>query len=595
MGTTAVSKTIRSFMLEWKALFTPFTSWAGELKDGKVLKADIYAGITVALILIPQSMAYAQLAGLPPYYGLYAAFLPGIIAALFGSSRQLATGPVAVVSLLTASALEPFASSNPENYLTYAVVLALFVGTFQLLLGLFRLGVLVNFLSRPVVVGFTNAAVIIIATSQIDKIFGVSVAMTPHHYETVWNTILAALDHTHVPTLIMGLLALSLLFLIKKFLPKAPAILIAVVITTILAWYFKFESLGGAVVGSIPQGLPGFKLPDTTWSEASTLISSAITIALIGFMEAISIAKGMAATTKHKINANQELIGQGLGNVVSGLSQGYTVSGSFSRSAVNINSGALTGFSSLVTGAMVGITLLWLTPLLYHLPQATLAAVIIVAVTNLVRLGPMVYAWKTQKNDGLVATATFFLTLFLAPHLENGILIGVLMSLGLFLHRTMRPRIATLARHADGTLRDVDGSALQTCPHISVIRFDMSLYFANTSYFEDTILNRAATQPELRFIIIDAGAINLIDATGEEMLHNLNKALKKHDVEFIFTRTKLQLMNVFRKTGFDVTVGKNHFVRTHNEALQLAWSQLHCSREDCKTNGCYLKAPPITG
>ncbi|MBL4761897.1 MAG: sulfate permease [Gammaproteobacteria bacterium] len=581
-------------MLEWKALFTPFTSWTGELKDGKVLKADISAGITVALILIPQSMAYAQLAGLPPYYGLYAAFLPGIIAAIFGSSRQLATGPVAVVSLLTASALEPLASSNPENYLTYAVVLALFVGTFQLLLGLFRLGVLVNFLSRPVVVGFTNAAVLIIATSQIDKIFGVSVAMTPHHYETVWNTILAALDHTHMPTFVMGMLALSLLFLVKKLLPKAPAILIAVVSTTVLAWYFNFEGMGGAVVGSIPQGLPEFKLPDTTWSEASTLISSAITIALIGFMEAISIAKGMAATTKHKIDANQELVGQGLSNIVSGLSQGYAVSGSFSRSAVNINSGALTGFSSLVAGVMVGITLLWLTPLLYHLPQATLAAVIIVAVINLVRLGPMIYAWKVQKNDGFVATLTFFLTLFLAPHLENGILIGVLMSLGLFLHRTMRPRIATLARHADGSLRDADEFPLQTCPHISVMRFDMSLYFANTSYFEDAILNRAATQPELRFIIIDAGAINLIDATGEEMLHNLNKALKKHDVEFIFTRTKLQLMNVFRKTGFDVTIGKDHFVRTQNQALQFAWDQLDCAREDCQTGHCYLKAPPIT-
>jgi len=202
----------------------------------------------------------------------------------------------------------------------------------------------------------------------------------------------------------------------------------------------------------------------------------------------------------------------------------------------------------------------------------------------------MIYAWKVQKNDGFVATLTFFLTLFLAPHIENGILIGVLMSLGLFLHRTMRPRISTLARHADGTLRDADKFTLQTCPHVSVIRFDMSLYFANTSYFEDTILNHAISQPELRFIIIDAGAINLIDATGEEMLHNLNKALKRHNVEFIFTRTKHQLMNVFRKTGFDEAIGKDHFVRTQNQALQFAWDRLDCDREDCKTTNCYLKS-----
>lgn len=567
--------------------FIPFLRWAGELKNPAVLKADAMAGLTVALVLIPQSMAYAQLAGLPVYYGLYASFLPGMIAAIFGSSRQLATGPVAVVSLLTASALEPIAGANPEAYLTYAVVLALFVGVFQLFLGLLKLGVLVNFLSHPVVIGFTNAAAIIIATSQISKLFGVTVEKAPHHYETVWRVIKAALDHTHMLTLTMGILSLAILILMKKYLPKLPNVLFAVVVTTLIAWFFDFKEMGGAVVGSIPDGLPGFSLPTTSWSDVSGLMGTAVAIGLIGFMEAISIAKAMAARTQQKLDPNQELVGQGLANLTSGLFQGYAVSGSFSRSAVNINAGAITGFSSIVTGIVVGITLLWLTPLLYHLPQATLAAVIVMAVVNLVKIEPIKYAWKVQKHDGIVAVVTFALTLLLAPHLENGIIVGVFLSLGLFLHRTMRPRIAMLSRHSDGTLRDAKIHDLKSCPHIAVLRFDMSLYFANTGYFEDTILELVASQPQARYIIIDAESINHIDATGEEMLHSLARSLDESGVEFLFARTKLQVMVVLIRTKFVEQLGEDHFFRTRTEALKYAWDRTYCEREGC-TEACYL-------
>ncbi len=581
---------LKELVASWPARFLPFYRWIGELKNPDVLKADIIAGITVALVLIPQSMAYASLAGLPAYYGLYASFLPGMIAAIFGSSRQLATGPVAVVSLLTASALEPIAAGSPEAYLTYAVVLAIFVGVFQFMLGLLQLGVLVNFLSHPVVIGFTNAAAIIIATSQISKLFGVTVEKAEHHYETVWRVIEAAFDHSHMPTLAMGVLALAILILLKKFMPKVPNVLVAVAVTTLLAWYFKFEEMGGAVVGSIPEGLPGLVIPDAQWSEVSGLISTAIAIALIGFMEAISIAKAMAARTQQKLDPNQELVGQGISNVVSGLFQGYAVSGSFSRSAVNINAGAVTGFSSVVTGLVVGITLLWLTPLLYHLPQATLAAVIVMAVVNLVKIEPIKYAWKVQQQDGVVAIVTFVLTLVLAPHLENGIIIGVLLSLGLFLHRTMRPRIAILSRHPDGTLRDARTHELPICPHISIIRFDMSLYFANTGYFEDTILDRVAAHPELRYIIIDAESINAIDATGEEMLHSLARSLSDAGVELLFARTKLQIRVVFIRTGFVDILGEDHFFATRTEAMKYAWDRTYCEKEGC-TDACYLARP----
>lgn len=578
---------VKDFLYDSRGRFTPFFDWLGELKDPAILKADIIAGITVALVLIPQSMAYAQLAGLPPYYGLYASFLPGMVAAIFGSSRQLATGPVAVVSLLTASALEPIAGTNPEAYLTYAIVLALFVGIFQLMLGLLRLGVLVNFLSHPVVIGFTNAAAIIIATSQLSKLFGVTVFKANHHYETVWRVIQAAMEHTHMPTLAMSVLSLAILILIKKYFEKIPNVLVAVAATTLISWFFDFKGYGGAVVGSIPDGLPGFSVPSAEWSEVSGLMGTAVAIGLIGFMEAISIAKAMAARTQQKLDPNQELVGQGLSNLVSGFFSGYAVSGSFSRSAVNINAGAITGFSSIVTGVIVGITLLWLTPLLYHLPQATLAAVIVMAVVNLVKIEPIKYAWKVQKHDGIVAVVTFILTLLLAPHLENGIIVGVLLSLGLFLHRTMRPRIAILGRHPDGTLRDAKMHDLQVCPHISIIRFDMSLYFANTGYFEDTILEHISAHPEMRYIIIDAESINHIDATGEEMLHTLARSLDEAGVEFLFARTKLQVLAVLIRTGFIQSLGEDHFFRTRTEAMQYAWDRTYCEREGC-TEACYL-------
>ena len=582
----------RELVFSWPARFVPFFQWIGELKKPEVIKADLMAGITVALVLIPQSMAYAQLAGLPVYYGLYASFLPGIIAAVFGSSRQLATGPVAVVSLLTASALEPIAGSNPESYLVYAVILALFVGIFQLMLGLLKLGVLVNFLSHPVVMGFTNAAAIIIATSQISKFFGVTVDKAPHHYETVWRVIEAAIANTHLPTLGMALLSLSILILLKTYLPKVPNVLVAVVVTTLISWFFKFEEIGGAVVGGIPAGLPGISIPSADWAEVSGLLTTAIAIALIGFMEAISIAKSMAARTQQKLDPNQELVGQGISNIASGLFQGYAVSGSFSRSAVNINAGAITGFSSVVTGIVVGITLLWLTPLMYHLPQATLAAVIVMAVVSLVKIEPIKYTWKVQPGDGVVALVTFVLTLLLAPHLEIGIIIGVVLSVGLFLQRTMRPRIAVLSRHPDGDLRDAETYGLSECPHIAVIRFDRSLYFANTGYFEEAILDRVAAQPELSYIIIDNKSVNEIDSTGVEMLHSLVRALSEAGVKLLFARTKLQIRVVFIRSGLVDLLGEDHFFPTDADALKYAWDRTYCEKEGC-TATCYLAVPKV--
>lgn len=554
--------------------FIPFLSWIRELRDGKTLKADVVAGITVAMVLVPQSMAYAQLAGLPPYFGLYASFLPPIVASFFGSSRQLATGPVAVVSLLTAASLEPLAASGSEGFLAYAMILAIFVGVFQLCLGLLRLGVVVDLLSHPVVVGFTNAGAIIIATSQLGKLFGVSVEKAAHHYETVYNTVLAAIESTHIPTLLMAILAISLMVGVKRLSPRVPSVLVAVAVTTVLSWALDFEAKGGGVVGVVPDGLPALAIPAFDGGVFVQLMASAVVIALIGFMEAIAIAKAMAARTRQRLDTNQELVGQGLSNIVSGLFSGYPVSGSFSRSAVNINAGALTGFSAVVTGAVVGITLLFLTPLLYHLPVATLGSVIILAVINLIKVSPVIHAWRAQPHDAVVSVITFGLTLYLAPHLEFGVLIGVLLSLALYVIRSMRPRVAVLSRYKDGTLRDITVFPLPTSENISVIRFDGSLYFANAGYFEDKILEVVAINPKLRYVIIDAAGINQMDATGEEVLHHLVERLEDHGIEFVVAGMKKQFMDVIRRTRLIEYMGEEHFFSNIQHALDYVWDKM---------------------
>ena len=556
----------------------PFREWISDLKNPKILQADIIAGLTVALVLVPQSMAYAQLAGLPPYYGLYASFLPVAIASLFGSSRQLATGPVAVVSLLTAAALEPIASNDPSGYVAYAVMLALLVGLFQLSLGLLRMGVLVDFLSQPVVRGFTNAAAIIIGTSQLSKLFGVSVESGEHHYQTVMNVISESLLNTHNPTFLMGILAIFLIMFVRKISAKYPAVLISVAITTFISWYIDFEvKYGGKVIGVIPDGLPPIQIPQIDFSQLVNLGTVAIVISLIGFMEAISIAKAMATQTKQRLDADQELVGQGLSNIASSFFQGYPVSGSFSRSAVNISAGAVTGFSSVVTGLVVGITLLFLTPLLYHLPQATLAAVIITAVIHLIKFKPIKYAWKVQKQDAVISVITFFVTLVLAPKLELGIIVGIILSLGSYCYRSMRPRIICLSKNTKGVFRNSDANNIPKCCSISVMRFDGPLIFTNAGHFENEVIERVATKPELRYFIIDAIAINEIDATGQDMLNSLSSRLYEQNIKLFFARVHKPILKIFEETGYSTGQWKNHFHRTIDGAIEKAWSDLGCT------------------
>ncbi len=557
-----------------KQRFLPFLDWFGQVRDRNVLRADLIAGTTVALVLIPQSMAYAQLAGLPAYYGLYASFLPVIVASLWGSSAQLMTGPVAVVSLLTASTLAGYVAIGSDEFIALAIMMAFLVGIVQFLLGVFRLGVIVNFLSHPVILGFTNAAALIIGLSQLNKIFGVHKPRSENFINDIWEVVLQIPD-THIPTLIMGVAAIAIMWGLKKYLPIIPGVLVAVVITTFASWIFNFN---GAVVGEVPQGLPSLKMPQLSWDMAKNLLPSAFVISLVGFMEAISIAKAIASKTKQHIDPNQELIGQGLANMVGSLGQSYPVSGSFSRSAVNFNAGAMTGMSAVFTALIVLITLMFLTPLLYHLPQAVLAAVIMMAVFGLINFKAIKHAWQAHLHDGLAAVVTFIATLAFAPHLDNGIMLGAGMAIVLFLYRSMKPRVAILGRFKDGTLRDVKMNPdLVTDDKILAIRYDGSLYFANVSFFEDAILEAQAHKPEAQFILIVGDGINQVDASGEEVLHHVISRLRGNGVGIVFSGLKKQVLDTLSRTGLSNVIGEENIFPTADLALESIYEQLEAA------------------
>ena len=584
--------------------FFPFLIWIQELKDPQVLRADIIAGLTVALVLIPQSMAYATLAGLPEVYGLYISFVPVFVAALWGSSRQLGTGPVAVVSTMTATILTPVVIAMLEPGYTQEQFLALFiptamfltllVGLFQFTLGLFRLGAIVNFLSHPVIVGFTNAAALFIGLTQVSKIFGVDMpGGASDHFLTVriWGVV-QNLDQTHITTLFMGLGAFAILIGVKRFFPKYPSVLIAVVVTTLVSYLIGYQQLGGKVVGEIPEGLPGFSMPGFSFDALSDLLIGAVIISLVGFMEAISIAKAMAAKTKDHIDPNQELIGQGMGNICGSFFQAYPSSGSFSRSAVNLNAGARTGFSSVVTAIIVVITLLFLTPLLYHLPKATLAAVVIMAVFGLINFKVIKHIWLANKHDGIAAVVTFIATIGSAPKLDHGIMIGAVLAIVLYLYRTMQPRVALLGRYKDGTLRDLQvHKDLPIDENIIAIRFDGSLYFANVSFFEDAMLNAVAEHPNAKYLLVVGDAINQIDASGEEVLRHLVERLSENQVTVVFSGLKRQILEVMRATDLNNVIGEQHLFANEDMAFDAIYEWLG---KGAAGKYCPLKRQPAT-
>jgi SulP family sulfate permease len=378
---------------------------------------------------------------------------------------------------------------------------------------------------------------------------------------------------------LMGILGIVLL---KRFYPRIPAILTVVVASTATSFLIGYESMGGAIVSSIDiDGLFSYQVPSFDFNAMGTLFIYAITISLIGFMEAITVAKSMAARTKQRLDINQELIGQGLSNIVSSFFQGYAVSGSFSRTAVNMTAGAVTGFSSVVTALIVGITILWLTPLLYHLPQATLAAVILMAVVNLVHFAPIKHAWKVEKQDGIVGLLTFIMTLIFAPHLENGIAFGIILSLALFLYRTTQPKFTEFAvQEGSINFAPFGGEDIESSDVVKLVKYSGSLYFANAAYFETQMLELIAKNKEqLKYIVVDVGALNQIDASGELVLSELVDSCSSNGIEILFARPERLEAELFR-SGFKKRFGDDRFFNRTTQALKHVWKELESEEED---------------
>ncbi len=531
------------------------------------LKQDLIAGITVSLVAIPQSLAYAQLAGVPAYYGLYAALIPTIIGALFGSSRQLSTGPVAMTSLLTAASVAPLAAHGSEMFYAYVILLALLSGLFQILFGALRMGVLLNFLSHPVLMGFINAAALIIGLSQIPTLLGISASQSDHFLLDIWQ-VFAHIDTMHGVSVIFGVSAIAMLLTLKKFAPRLPGVLITVALLTWISYMIGYAEMGGKVVGEIPQGLPSLSMPLLDWHATMLLLPAAFVIALISFMEAMSSAKVIAIKTRQPWDENKELIGQGLAKVAAAFSHSMPVSGSFSRSALNLSSNAQTALSSVVSAISVVLTLLFFTSLLYHLPKPVLAAVIIMAVIGLINFRAIVNAWRASRDDGISAIVTFVATLAFAPNIQNGIITGIILSLALLLYRMMQPRVAGLGVHSDGTLRDAHRhNLLPLHPQLAAIRFDGALRFVNVSSFEDALLTLERKNPSVRYILVKCNGINYLDASGVEMLSSLVSRFKSNGITLGFSGLKKQVQDVMEKTNLSQSIGLDNIFATDQDAF----------------------------
>jgi SulP family sulfate permease len=551
------------------ARYFPPLDW-GRSYTRDTLTSDLMAAVIVTIMLIPQSLAYALLAGLPPEAGIYASIVPIMFYALFGTSRALAVGPVAVVSLMTAAAIGQVAEAGSMGYAAAALTLALLSGAMLLTLGLLRLGFIANFLSHPVIAGFITASGILIATSQLKHILGVPAG--GHTLIEMLGALAAHLDAVNWPTLIIGVLATGFLFWVRKGLkplllraglrPRLADILAktgpvaAVAVSTLAVWLFGLDGHGVAIVGAVPQGLPPLTMPDLSPDLVSALLLPAALISIIGFVESVSVAQTLAAKKRQRIDPNQELIGLGAANLGAAFTGGYPVTGGFARSVVNFDAGAETPAAGAFTAVGLAIAALALTPLIFFLPKAVLAGTIIVAVLSLVDFSILRKSWAYSIADFAAVLATILLTLGLG--VEAGVSAGVILSLALHLYKTSRPHVAEVGL-VPGTqhFRNVLRHRVKTNPAVLTLRVDQSLYFANARFLEDMIQDRVAEDCPIRHVVLMCSAVNEIDFSALESLEAINERLKAAGITLHLSEVKGPVMDRLKRSHFlDELTGK---------------------------------------
>ena len=547
----------------------PIFQWLPNYKKTYFV-GDLTAGLTVGIMLIPQGMAYAMIAGLPPVFGLYASLIPQIIYSIMGTSRQLAVGPVAMDSLLVAAGLGALSLSGIDEYIAMAIFLSLFMGVIQLLLGVLRMGFLVNFLSKPVISGFTSGAAIIIGLSQLKHLLGIEITRSNQVHKLIINAF-ENISLTNIYALSIGILSIILIKVIKKlnskYKKRVPAALLLVIIGVCVVYFFDLYNFGLKIVGSVPSGLPSFQAPEIPVERISELAPIALTLSLIAFMEAISVSKAVEENhNDYEIDANQELIALGASNIMGSVFQSYPTTGGFSRTAVNDQAGAKTGVAPLISALVVGLTLLFLTPLFYYLPNAVLAAIIMVAVFGLIDLSYPLELLKNRKDEFVLLIITFIITLTVG--IKEGIIIGVLLSLLITVYRISVPHIAVIARvnntnYYKNILRFRE--SVQRREDILAVRIDSQLFFGNKDFFKKQLYKHIENKgASLKLVIINTEAINYIDSSGIHILKKIINDLKSKNIKIMFSGTSGPTRDILYKSGVVDILGKeNLFLRSH--------------------------------
>jgi len=546
--------------MNWKRVL-PVLDWIHDY-NRKTFRSDLSAGLTVCIMLIPQGMAYALLAGLPPVYGLYGGLVPLLIYGLLGTSPQLSIGPVAVSSLLVLAGISKLAEPESAAFVEYAILAGLLIGIVHLILSSLRMGFLVTFLSHPVIMGFTSAAAIIIAVSQLKYLFGFPIPRFEHSYETV----IYAFEHlreTHWLSFAFCTGGIAIMLILKRFIPFLPGALVITILGIVLTFAFRFDQQGLAIVGQVPEGLPDFKVPGFKWASIKAVLPVVATVTVINIVESIGIAKALEAKNKDtKVRPNQELFALGLSKLGGGFFQAVPTSASFTRSAVNNDAGAKTGMASVIAAAATGLTLVFFTPLFFYLPRAILASIVLMAVRSLFELPAARNLWYTYRKDFFMMLITFLATLILG--IEEGVLTGVILSLLLVIYRASRPHVAVLGKLPDSDhFRNVERfPEAKQYKGVIILRFDAPLYFLNIESFKDLIYDTVYAYPgKCKLVILDASSILEIDSSGMDAMEEVSDFLSEQGIRFFIAGLIGPVRDAFKRSELIEKLGlRNHFM-----------------------------------